>query len=518
MLPRDRMAWQADEPANEPAEDRPGTASAVIPHFVDPSDRPWIERLLDEARTCDGRPQRALEARLDAPLAPPARRARQRMVAHVLGKLARPAPPQRPRARAVRARVFEAATMARRAGPSVDRNAVLTEAGRSFDLDADTVEGRLFADLVSERSVRLPESLPDAVELAARTNLALVQSLLFRAESLSIRLEGHSHAVVRQAHLRRLICTARRDGRDGIRLDISGARCLFRRTTMYGRALASLVPVLQWCRRFDLRATCQLDGHAHRLSLASGAPIFPSRPIAPFDSKLEARFAGDFARCAGDAFELIREPSPVEASGTLIFPDFAIRCRDEPDHQWWVELVGFWTADYLRSKLDRLRAAGLEALILCVDDALHTGDADFPPTAHVLRYRRRVDVARVLEIARQRPPRPPAPVSLGIADLFVDFAGRRPPDDPTHAALATLRPGDAITLEPRGRFVVVCAGGQPITALSARARQRWHPHLAEIRAVTVRDVEWWGREQSGEAWRNRLRVDRWRVPHLDLHI
>jgi len=58
--------------------------------------------------------------------------------------------------------------------------------------------------------------------------------------------------------------------------------------------------------------------------------------------------------------------------------------------------VGFWTPDYVARKLALYRSAGLSNLILCIDEQRNCAEADLPPGARVLRYRRRVDAAAVL--------------------------------------------------------------------------------------------------------------------------
>ncbi|PYO08380.1 MAG: hypothetical protein DMD75_18635 [Candidatus Rokuibacteriota bacterium] len=93
---------------------------------------------------------------------------------------------------------------------------------------------------------------------------------------------------------------------------------------------------------------------------------------------------------------MIREPEPIAAAGTLIFPDFALRHRFDPTRRWLLEIVGFWTPDYVARKLALYRSAGLSNLILCIDEQRNCAEADLPPGARVLRYRRRVDAAAVL--------------------------------------------------------------------------------------------------------------------------
>jgi predicted nuclease of restriction endonuclease-like RecB superfamily len=40
----------------------------------------------------------------------------------------------------------------------------------------------------------------------------------------------------------------------------------------------------------------------------------------------------------------------VPVGDTVIFPDFALHHRRDAGRRWLVEIVGFWTADYLARK------------------------------------------------------------------------------------------------------------------------------------------------------------------------
>lgn len=133
------------------------------------------------------------------------------------------------------------------------------------------------------------------------------------------------------------------------------------------------------------------------MTLATGDPIAPSAEPRRFDSCLEERFARDFARLARD-WAIVREPEPIDATGHLFFPDFAVHPRLDPSRRWFVEIVGFWTPEYLADKVERLRRARVSNLVLCVDADRNLGDGDIPANAAVVRYRRRIDAAKVLEI------------------------------------------------------------------------------------------------------------------------
>ena len=172
-----------------------------------------------------------------------------------------------------------------------------------------------------------------------------------RAAHVSLRVEGGLRPIVRLAKFRGLLCNVAAPAPGApARLDISGPFSLFRHTLVYGRALAELLPHLAWCARFELAAVAPPARAAlAHVTMVSGDPIFPARAPAPFDSRLEERFAKDVARLAPD-WDVIREPVPLQAGATLIFPDFLLRHRIHPERQALVEIVGFWTPDYLTAE------------------------------------------------------------------------------------------------------------------------------------------------------------------------
>jgi len=275
--------------------------------------------------------------------------------------------------REARARVF--ATAARvPARPAVE---VLAKCARELRVAPEALRDALFADLPGERLAFPPASL-DPGELALRANLLLAQALLARAFRVDISIEGNARAVVRHASLRGLICSVTPGlAGEGARLEVSGPFALFRRTLLYGPALGSLLPVLAWTRRFRLDADCELRGRAATVTLASGDPIFPSAEPRRFDSQVEERFARDFGRAA-PGWTVVREPEPIQAGGHLVFPDFAVHRRHEPGARWLVEIVGFWTAEYLAAKLERLRDARIANLVLCIDEERNVGASGLP--------------------------------------------------------------------------------------------------------------------------------------------
>jgi predicted nuclease of restriction endonuclease-like RecB superfamily len=188
-----------------------------------------------------------------------------------------------------------------------------------------------------------------------------------------------------------------------VELDVSGPLSLFRRTSIYGRALCALLSRLLTCSRFWLSASCALGAGMGPMTLVvqSGDPIRPLQHPRELDAKVEQRFARDFRRAAPD-WELAREPLPLCADGSLVFADFELWHRSEPKRRFLLEIVGFWTPRYLHDKLRNLRAAGISDFVLCVDEARACDDGDPPAHPQVLRFKRRIDATLVLSLLQAK--------------------------------------------------------------------------------------------------------------------
>lgn len=366
----------------------------VVPRYLTEADHVWLDDLLSECERYVGCSRGQLEERLKEPLAVPAPADKFRVASGVLLReyqdcTVSPVPPSR-----VREVVFGASARA----PT--RQLALVEASRCLRIAPAEVEAHLFADLPSERCVVQLESPLSSSELALRANHAIVASLLRKATLVRIDAEGDVRSLISAVKLRGLLCAAEpREGGRSIRLSISGPYALFRHTLVYGRALASLVPRAARCQRFRLQATCVLSRERDlvEFTVKSGDPVVPASPGKSYDSKLEERFAKDFARLARD-WQIIREPEAVAVGAGWIFPDFLLRHRRDA-HRWaLVEIVGFWTPQYLSRKLDSLRRANLDRFILCLDLARNCAEEELPADASVVRFKRRVPAAEVLRL------------------------------------------------------------------------------------------------------------------------
>ena len=365
----------------------------VVADYFQDTDRLWLRCVLEEYARFVDRPRRELRRRWSEPLPVPCPPTKRRLVIAYLDRLGRdhtraPIPPRR-----IRETVFLA--RAEHVGP---RYVGLETAAGTLGVAPDVALAFLFADLPEERSVGpLPTDL-SPISLIPLANLEVVQFLLRRTVRLTLSVDSQSRTLIRAARVRGLICTVHKTAPfEPAILSLSGPLAVIRHSTLYGRALAGLAPYLPECGRYRLHARCLIDGQVLTYELRAGEIDLPGVEPRRFDSRLEERFHKDFLRLAPD-WDILREPEPVEAGRHLIFPDFLLRHRHDPERQWWLEIVGFWTPQYLEKKLAGLRQAGLRRMILCVDADRACNEEALPRGAELVRFRRRIDVAEVLAV------------------------------------------------------------------------------------------------------------------------
>jgi len=491
-----------------------GPGEEAVPLWLGAEDFPWLRALIDDFVRLDGRPYCEVMSFLgESPRNAAPTRKRRMATRTFLDLCSRERSPVD--CAALRDAVFLAAQRARDAGHFV-RSEVLADAARRLAVNNSEAEQLLFADLPGERRLALPIPLPDPSGLMSRINLELAQGLLRLASEVTIDLHGGARSVLRQVHLQRLLCTVRRLEADRVRLEISGPFSLFRHTSLYGRALASILPPLFRCQRFELLARCVVRGRSLAVRLQPGDPVIAGETRKPYDSRLEERFARQFARASLD-WDLVREPEPVPAGNTLVFPDFAVVHRRDPTRSFLLEIVGFWTPDYLRDKLERLRSIPRVPLLLCIDRGLNCCAGELPQHAQVVWFQRRIDPASVLAaIESSAWTAGTQTTRIEFGDLFIDWAGLQPDSSPVHDRLAKLGLGDEVCIGRRGESLAIEAGGGPVAVFSRAGRTRWATRLGSVLSAKVVQIIERCSSDSTPHWRGNLRRLGWRVPIVEV--
>jgi len=348
--------------------------------MFDDRDLPFIASLVDVLVRTEGEPWRTGVEQLERALSPVAPN-RATAVTSALQRLAGGRKRYATIARRARGLVLGAPVFA-----DADRFDRLHVASRALGIVEHELELLLWSDLPRERAIELPGGRPSELEVAALANVHLIQRALRRAQTVRLRMWGDDGSLLRAAIGRGLLATAARGNHGETLLEIAGPLSLFHRTSVYGRVLAQLVPMLAACDRFELVLECETGTAAYTSTLVSPVLL----PLAPFDhsgSYLASRLARELEQL--DRTLSVRvAPPPLVAGPWLVCPDLVI------DATWFVEIVGFWTAPYLARKLARYRDAGITRVILCIDETRGCADDEAPPS--VVGFTKRVDAGAIL--------------------------------------------------------------------------------------------------------------------------
>jgi predicted nuclease of restriction endonuclease-like RecB superfamily len=370
------------------------SGKTLEPSYLDQRHAPLVRLLLGQYEAFSGRPYHELQASLGDN--PEIHHFRPRIVAglrrvieeSVTLELEAAVKPKR-----LRSVVF---ALGRRE-IDLSRNEVFERAGRELGLPRDEAAASLYADLKSERRVRFSRRLPDISEIISRYNFRLLQGILLHSESLRVELHENLRAAYRAIKLHGLLIDVKkRNAQTGtVLLEITGPLALFKKTRKYGYALARCLPACCVSRHYRLEAQVNLNGKRFRLSVSEADRLLPSHRLPrEFDSRLEQRFSQDFTRLNSD-WDLSREGNLIVVDTTVFLPDFTFRLKSNPAVRVDLEIVGFWTRDYLARKMAIGKRLGSRRVIFCVDEKLCC-DREASALSCIF-FKRKVPAKRVLQ-------------------------------------------------------------------------------------------------------------------------
>lgn len=329
------------------------------------SDLDWVAAAVDLVTRCAGQPWRiALERlddlqRADQPTAP-------RRFSAVVGALQRVTSSGRARhARA--AREARALVLGKPALSPEARTDRIRTAADELGITPAALETLLWADLPRERAVELPGGRPDDLEVTALANIALIQRALRRAQSLTLRVHDQDAGGFLRAAVQRGLLASACIGTSGESvIDIVGPLALIHRTSVYGRALAELAPLLGELSRFSLELHVETAYSMFTTHVVSPVllPKPPARLVAaPYPV---ARLAKQLATLG-----LAVDPMPDvlvtgrDPGSPILCPDLAVGFAGQ---RVYIELVGFFTPGHLERKRASY-AAARASVVFCVDAA-----------------------------------------------------------------------------------------------------------------------------------------------------
>jgi uncharacterized protein len=245
------------------------------------------------------------------------------------------------------------------------------------------LEASLYADLKENQLVAFEPV--EAQWLLERYNLAQAQGVLYRSSELVITAHrndpGEYKLLFRYLKLFGLMHRITGDVDAGYSIFLDGPASLFKPSTRYGIQFAKFLPAMLHASKWSLDALIhprsqfadQSQPPEAHFTLDSSTPLKSHYAKGKvFDSILEHSFAERFEKVKTD-WKLEREVDLVDLGGTVMIPDFRLVHTD--GRAVLLEIVGFWRADYLRRKFDKLRRSNRRDIVIAVSQKLNIGES-----------------------------------------------------------------------------------------------------------------------------------------------
>jgi len=241
------------------------------------------------------------------------------------------------------------------------KNNIARKLGRPWD----EIESRLYADVISFQRLQKFPGFPDAEALLSRYNVAQLQACLYRAEKMTVKAKGDFKTILRYAKLSGLLHQIERTGPLRYVMEFTGPASVLRQTRRYGVSFARFLPALLACKGWQMSAVVQTPWKTKAELILSDQDQFTSHlpPPEEFDSKLEDNFAQRFGP-ARDRWQLIREGVICHEGQKVFVPDFVFRHQDGAEVL--LEIVGFWTPEYLAYKKQSLQQFRRRNILIAV--------------------------------------------------------------------------------------------------------------------------------------------------------
>ncbi|MGB8507169.1 MAG: DUF790 family protein [Pyrinomonadaceae bacterium] len=291
---------------------------------------------------------------------------------------------------------------ARARHPVVNEDAraqLIGEVAVELACEPEAVLEGLYADLPENQRLTSFESLA-ARELLDLYNVAQAQALLYRCVEMRLWVAPQSAEGYRELFgaikAYRLIHTVRGNSRDGYEIRLDGPVSIFQRSQKYGIQMAVFLPALLLCTGWRMKAEISTrPGSVAFFELSSEQTQLRSHyeSAMGYENPVIEALAAAWEK-AGSVWTLERSSEVIDLGDSAFIPDYIIRHPSGRDV--YLEILGFWTPDYLRERLREFEHARLTHFIVAAwEDLRGSRDAltSIPP--HTIVFKRKLDPALV---------------------------------------------------------------------------------------------------------------------------
>jgi predicted nuclease of restriction endonuclease-like RecB superfamily len=248
-----------------------------------------------------------------------------------------------------------------------DEKRIKQELSNKLSLPWDQIEQSLYSDVIAYQRLQTFEGYPNASALLSRYNVAQLQACLYRAESMTVSATDDFKTILRYAKLAHLLHDIVRSGPSKYRITFSGPASVLHETRRYGVNFARFLPALLACKGWKMTASVKTPWNQPAKLILSYKDGFTSHLPSPdeFDSTLEESFAKKFGS-ERNGWQLIREGRILYDRQRTFVPDFTFRHEDGTEVL--LEIVGFWTPEYLAHRRETLQQFRHHRILIAVPE------------------------------------------------------------------------------------------------------------------------------------------------------
>ena len=276
------------------------------------------------------------------------------------------------------------------------RKTIIEKVAAQLEISSQELEDAIYADLESELILQ-DFKLVSARALMEKYNLSLSQTLLFDSTELRFTVSGNWQKIFFRTKRLGLIYDAYKDGEIWVKID--GPASLFKLTRRYGTAIAKLLPTIvaspKWTVEAKILWKFTNEIYTFKLESWKHNPLFGDKQAAEaFDSAVEEDFANRFTALSS-GWQLKREPEPVIVGKHVLIPDFSF---EREGAKLYMEVVGFWTPEYLTRKIEKLKQTR-EHMLVAVDENLaceRLTKLEKQQSLNIIYYRNKIPLPPVL--------------------------------------------------------------------------------------------------------------------------
>jgi predicted nuclease of restriction endonuclease-like RecB superfamily len=267
----------------------------------------------------------------------------------------------------LRQRIFQATGKTGPTTTTEQREKILGKIALQLEISMEELEDIMYADLESELILQEFKQI-SAQLLLEKYNLSLAQTLLFDSTEIRFTVSGNWQKIFFRAKRLGLIYEAYKDNEIWVKID--GPASLFKLTRRYGTAIAKLLPTIisspKWMVEAKILWKFTNEIYTFKLESWKHSPAFGGKQaVEAYDSVVEEDFANRFA-ALNSGWQLKREPEPIIAGKHVLIPDFSF---EREGSKLYMEVVGFWTTEYLMRKIEKLKKTE-ENMLVAVDENL----------------------------------------------------------------------------------------------------------------------------------------------------